>query len=72
MTDGKYITNSHLAVNGKGPTAPAHVIFGWMRDDGSDFVSSFPNTNTTFVGAPQLLGESTRVHCLLLSISAKR
>jgi len=51
VTDWKYITNSHLAVNGKGPTAPAHVIFGWVRDDGSDFVGSFPNANTTLVGA---------------------
>jgi len=66
VTDGKYIANSHLAVNGKGPTAPAHVIFGWMRDDGSDFVGSFPNAKTTLVGALQLLGESTRVNRLLL------
>ena len=51
MTDGKYITNSHLALNGKGPTGPAHVIFGWMRDDGSDFVGSLLNANTTLVGA---------------------
>jgi len=44
VTDGKYITNSRLAVNGNGPTAPAHIIFGWARDDGSDFVGSFPTT----------------------------
>ncbi|CAA7270608.1 unnamed protein product [Cyclocybe aegerita] len=54
VIDGKYIRNSHLAVNGRGPTAPAHIIFGWTRDDGSDFVGSFPNTRSTLVG--QLTG----------------
>ncbi|KAF8890281.1 Alpha/Beta hydrolase protein [Gymnopilus junonius] len=47
VVDGKYITTDHLEVNGCGPAAPAHVMFGWMRDDGTDFVGSFPTQSST-------------------------
>ncbi|KAF8999155.1 Alpha/Beta hydrolase protein [Cyathus striatus] len=47
VVDGKFITTDHLVLNGKGPAAPAHVIFGWMRDDGADFIGSFPSATTT-------------------------
>ncbi|TFK32362.1 Alpha/Beta hydrolase protein [Crucibulum laeve] len=47
VVDGKFITTNQLEVDGSGPAAPAHVIFGWMRDDGSDFIGSFPSAGTT-------------------------
>ncbi|KAF9003261.1 Alpha/Beta hydrolase protein [Cyathus striatus] len=47
IKDGKIITTDHLILNGEGPAAPAHVIFGWMRDDGADFIGSFPTNTTT-------------------------
>jgi carboxylesterase type B len=47
VVDGKFITTDHLELNGKGPAAPAHVIFGWMRDDGADFIGNFPGPATT-------------------------
>ncbi|KIJ63492.1 hypothetical protein HYDPIDRAFT_175891 [Hydnomerulius pinastri MD-312] len=47
VVDGTYITTNQLELNGTGPTAPAHVIFGWMRDDGTDFAGAWPTPNTT-------------------------
>jgi carboxylesterase type B len=54
VVDGKIITTDHLVLNGQGPAANAHVIFGWMRDDGADFIGSFPTPATTLTSA--LLG----------------
>ena len=54
VVDGKYITTGQLELDGSGPTADAHVMFGWMRDDGADFVGSFPSPTTTLTEA--LLG----------------
>ncbi|PPR02327.1 hypothetical protein CVT24_011668 [Panaeolus cyanescens] len=51
VQDGKIITTPHLMLNGKGPAAPAHIIFGWMRDDGADFIGSFPTAGETVVTA---------------------
>ncbi|KAF8148877.1 cholinesterase [Crassisporium funariophilum] len=47
VVDGKIITSDHLEVNGVGPAANAHVVFGWMRDDGADFIGSFPNARSS-------------------------
>ncbi|KAH7929551.1 alpha/beta-hydrolase [Leucogyrophana mollusca] len=47
VVDGTYITTNQLELNGTGPTAKAHVIFGWMRDDGTDFAGSYPTMETT-------------------------
>ncbi|KAF9234816.1 Alpha/Beta hydrolase protein [Melanogaster broomeanus] len=49
VVDGTYITTNQLELDGTGPTAPAHVIFGWMRDDAAfmlDF-TTWPTPNTT-------------------------
>ncbi|KAG6919773.1 hypothetical protein DXG01_001612 [Tephrocybe rancida] len=54
VVDGKYITSDELQLGGPGQAAKAHVMFGWMRDDGSDFVGSFPTNTTTLTSA--LLG----------------
>ncbi|KAF9555615.1 alpha/beta-hydrolase [Agrocybe pediades] len=54
VVDGKYITHDELQLGGPGKAARAHVMFGWMRDDGSDFVGSFPTASTTLQSA--LLG----------------
>lgn len=63
MVDGKFITSDHLQLTGSSHlTTPAHaranqnvnVIFGWMRDDGADFIGSFPTNGTTLTTA--LLG----------------
>ncbi|KAF9526696.1 cholinesterase [Crepidotus variabilis] len=35
VVDGHYITGPRLGVAGNVPVAPAHVIFGWMREDGA-------------------------------------
>ncbi|PPQ97784.1 hypothetical protein CVT26_012787, partial [Gymnopilus dilepis] len=59
VVDGKYITTSHLELTGRGPTAPAHVMFGWMRDDGADFVGSYPTQSSTLTS--QLLGAGANV-----------
>jgi hypothetical protein len=47
VVDGTYITTNQLEPNGDGDTAPAHVIFGWMRDDGLDVQGTWPTANTT-------------------------
>ncbi|KAJ7082382.1 cholinesterase [Mycena belliarum] len=48
VVDGKFITRDRLSVDGKGPAASnAHVIFGWMADDGVDFAGNFPKSSTT-------------------------
>ncbi|KAF9526700.1 cholinesterase [Crepidotus variabilis] len=47
VVDGHYITGSRLGVNGEAPVAQAHVIFGWMQDDGAAFLGSLPPINTT-------------------------
>lgn len=54
VIDSKCIATSHLEMNRAGPAADAHVIFGWMRDDGSTFVNSFPsagNLSETLISA---------------------
>jgi len=61
VVDGKYITTNKLELNGAGPTANAHVIFGWMRDDGADFVGAFPNVNTTLNSALLASGLNSNV-----------
>ncbi|KAF9531081.1 cholinesterase [Crepidotus variabilis] len=61
VVDGHYITNSHLAVNGKGPVAPAHIIFGFARDDGSDFVGSYPSNDTTLTASLASAGLSDEI-----------
>ncbi|KAJ7479194.1 cholinesterase [Mycena latifolia] len=48
VVDGKFIIRDRLSVDGKGPAAfNAHVIFGWMADDGVDFAGTFPDNTTT-------------------------
>ncbi|TFK25421.1 cholinesterase [Coprinopsis marcescibilis] len=47
VVDGEYITTDELKLDGSGPAADAHVMFGWTRDDGSDFIGAFPTDNTT-------------------------
>ncbi|KAF9233997.1 Alpha/Beta hydrolase protein [Melanogaster broomeanus] len=44
-----YITTNQLELDGTGPTAPAHVIFGWMRDDTAFMLDfpTWPTPNTT-------------------------
>jgi hypothetical protein len=54
VVDGKIITTSQLVLDGSGPNANAHVMFGWMRDDGADFIGAFPTASTTLTQA--LLG----------------
>lgn len=51
VIDGKFITTDQLEVNGAGQAARAHVMFGWMRDDGSDFIGSFPTVDSTLISA---------------------
>ncbi|KAF9034290.1 Alpha/Beta hydrolase protein [Panaeolus papilionaceus] len=51
VQDGKIIKTPHLMLNGAGPAAPAHVVFGWMRDDGADFIGSFPTPGETVTTA---------------------
>ncbi|KAF9070262.1 cholinesterase [Rhodocollybia butyracea] len=47
VVDGKFIKTDQLVLNGSVPVAPAHVIFGWMADDGIDFQGNFPTSATT-------------------------
>lgn len=47
VVDGKFIKTDQLVLNGSVPVAPAHVIFGWMADDGVDFQGNFPTSTTT-------------------------
>ncbi|KAF9548378.1 alpha/beta-hydrolase [Agrocybe pediades] len=55
VVDGKFITTDKLVLNGKGPAANnAHVIFGWLRDDGADFMGAFPTSASTLTSS--LLG----------------
>lgn len=54
VVDGKFLTTDQLEVNGTGPTAHVPIMFGWMRDDGADFVGALPTVNTTLTTA--LLG----------------
>jgi hypothetical protein len=79
VVDGEIITTSQLVLDGSGPTANAHVMFGWMRDDGADFIGAFPTASTTLTQA--LLGagfvdslifyrcQSLNI-CLLYSVSS--
>ncbi|KAF8910659.1 Alpha/Beta hydrolase protein [Gymnopilus junonius] len=54
VVDRKFLTTDQLEVNGAGPAAHVPVIFGWMRDDGADFVGALPTVNSTLTTA--LLG----------------
>lgn len=65
VVDGKFITTNQLEVNGAGPAAKAHVIFGWMRDDGADFVGSLPTASTTLTSALLGSGCITRFSSLI-------
>ncbi|PPQ97238.1 hypothetical protein CVT26_000764 [Gymnopilus dilepis] len=47
VVDGHFITTNQLEVTGRGPAAKAHVMFGWMRDDGCDFIGNFPTAGET-------------------------
>lgn len=47
VVDGTYITTDGLRVDGSGPAARAHVMFGWTRDDASDFIGAWPTAETT-------------------------
>ncbi|PPR03313.1 hypothetical protein CVT26_007787 [Gymnopilus dilepis] len=49
VVDGKFLTTNQLEVNGVGPAAHVPVMFGWMRDDGADFVGSLPTANSTLM-----------------------
>ncbi|KAG9312339.1 Alpha/Beta hydrolase protein [Chiua virens] len=49
VVDGTYITIDQLELSGVGRTAPAHVVFGWMRDDGFNFQGAWPAENETEV-----------------------
>lgn len=41
VQDGTMVSTPHLVLDGTARTAPAHVMLGWMRDDGADIVGSF-------------------------------
>ncbi|KAF8875886.1 Carboxylesterase family-domain-containing protein [Gymnopilus junonius] len=47
VVDGHFITTDQLEVNGAGSAAKAYVMFGWMRDDGADFIGNFPTAGET-------------------------
>jgi hypothetical protein len=48
VVDGKYITHDELQLDGKGEAAKVHVMFGWAKDDGADFLgASLPGPNDT-------------------------
>jgi hypothetical protein len=47
VVDGKFIKTDQLVLDGSEPVAPAHAIFGWMRDDGVDFQGAFPTSTST-------------------------
>lgn len=79
VVDGKIITTSHLVLDGSGPTANAHVMFGWMRDDGADFIGAFPTASTTltqallgagFVDSPNFLSVPKPDFCFFYSLSS--
>ncbi|KAJ7253556.1 cholinesterase [Mycena rebaudengoi] len=56
VVDGNIIKKDRLAVDGTGPAAPAHAIFGWMAGDGVDFAGSFPQNTTTQSASIQGIG----------------
>lgn len=56
VVNGHFITSNQLILNGAMPVAPAHVIFGWMRDDGTDFAGSFPTNETTQLASVEGIG----------------
>lgn len=47
VVDGKYITSDELQLDWSGPNSNVHVMLGWTRDDGSDFIGSWPKGNET-------------------------
>ncbi|EAU83928.2 cholinesterase [Coprinopsis cinerea okayama7 len=49
VVDGKYIVTDELKLDGSGPTADAHIMFGWTRDDGLNFIGPWPTEDTTAV-----------------------
>ncbi|KAH9479073.1 Para-nitrobenzyl esterase [Psilocybe cubensis] len=61
VVDGKFITTDQLEVNGSGQAARAHVMFGWTRDDGSDFIGPYPTPGSTLAGALLAAGLSSDV-----------
>ncbi|KZT39149.1 alpha/beta-hydrolase [Sistotremastrum suecicum HHB10207 ss-3] len=68
VVDGKYIQTNQLEVNGKGPANKnAHVIFGWMEDDGADFIGSYPAAGTTAASAIAAVGISSTETSSILS-----
>jgi carboxylesterase type B len=42
VVDGKYIASDELKLDGSGPNSRVHVMLGWTRDDGSDFIGAWP------------------------------
>ncbi|KAJ2933338.1 hypothetical protein H1R20_g3769, partial [Candolleomyces eurysporus] len=67
VVDGKYITTDELKVDGSGPAARAHVMFGWTRDDGSDFIGAWPGPETTALEILTRSGLSTEIASKALS-----
>ncbi|EGO26061.1 hypothetical protein SERLADRAFT_435908 [Serpula lacrymans var. lacrymans S7.9] len=67
VVDGTYITTNQLELNGSGLTAKAHVIFGWMADDGADFIGAYPTMNTTVDDSIQDLGISANLTEMIMS-----
>ncbi|KAF6751080.1 cholinesterase [Ephemerocybe angulata] len=48
VVDGKYIAADELNLmrDGSGHATEVHVMFGWTRDDGSDFIGAWPKEVT--------------------------
>ncbi|KAJ2915741.1 hypothetical protein MD484_g4690, partial [Candolleomyces efflorescens] len=67
VVDGKYITTDELKMDGSGPAARAHVMFGWARDDGSDFIGAWPGPETTALEILTRSGLSTEIASKALS-----
>ncbi|KAH6891781.1 cholinesterase [Coprinopsis sp. MPI-PUGE-AT-0042] len=62
VVDGKYITSDELQLGGKGQAANAHVMFGWTKDDGADFLGdNLPRANDTALGILTTAGLDSEV-----------
>lgn len=66
VVDGHFITTDQLVLNGSVSVAPAHVIFGWMADDGTDFAGSFPANSTSQTASVEGIGYVTVSSLVLL------
>ncbi|KAJ7463346.1 cholinesterase [Mycena latifolia] len=68
VVDGTFITRDRLSVDGKGPAASsAHVIFGWMADDGVDFAGNYPTNTTTQSASIEEIGIDANLTAAILN-----